>query len=746
MSAVTVCPKCSRIVSLPAGEDRSVWVHCPLCHSQYPLQAALDYVPPALAIIPAPMSDAGVAAGSAALASGMFHPGETHANEHGEAVATQHPELGHSDIALGGTDFGGMDLGGMAPMEHAEFSQGTAEHGTPNEASIDHAVADHGVAEHAGVERDFADPEFAPHDSELHAAEAHGMEHEAAMFGAADHALAEHAAGEHGALEDGAVDDVGFRFSDELHHEGETGEHAVDESGVEGHQLGSIATMVQTAPPKRTKRKPPMMVRVIGALIGIAFSALGLIIVYSVFLFFGQDTFGIGHYWPAFINRTGHNAPSTTANPAKPSKAPVTSNAQPTPGSPLPNPNGFQTPPDANSTNPAAQPNPADLAQNTNPPATTKTPPEKGEGDLTRTEDPLNTAPSDTPPKTDLTKVDPLGTAPPKIDLPAEPPKLPTGDNATKTPEKPVNHTGTKTPDVAPEKPPLNPTDKPSVPTDKPVVPSAKAPSENLPSNNPPVKNPNDKPLVPTDKPPTDKPVEPAKVEPVKPDSTVGLKAPATVQMADVDAAAKEVRTARDAYMAAEATKDPVSEKRPRILYYRAMSHLATVLAGRLDEAGPNAAADRGKMDALADELLTGPSAATAAAEHDDFSMLSMKWIASPSRKESGVFLIGKLVKTQPAGRVFVSQVQLPGADSELSVVTPTDPIAAGAVKTGENVIVLGALVDEPAQRLNGYEGNAVQVVWAVKVDPAPLAPATSAGGKGDDSVGAKSAPEKAPK
>lgn len=54
MSRVTSCPRCARQVSLPPGDDASAWVRCPLCDAQYPLQAALDYVPPLLEIVPPP--------------------------------------------------------------------------------------------------------------------------------------------------------------------------------------------------------------------------------------------------------------------------------------------------------------------------------------------------------------------------------------------------------------------------------------------------------------------------------------------------------------------------------------------------------------------------------------------------------------------------------------------------------------------------------------------------------------------
>ena len=54
MTAVACCPRCFRHVSLPASEDHSVWVRCPHCGDQYSLQTAMDFVPPALEIVPAP--------------------------------------------------------------------------------------------------------------------------------------------------------------------------------------------------------------------------------------------------------------------------------------------------------------------------------------------------------------------------------------------------------------------------------------------------------------------------------------------------------------------------------------------------------------------------------------------------------------------------------------------------------------------------------------------------------------------
>ncbi|HTQ37579.1 MAG TPA: hypothetical protein VMJ32_01035 [Pirellulales bacterium] len=59
MSNSATCPRCCRVVSLPASDPiqatrTDAWVRCPLCHSEFRLQEAIDFVPPALEIIPQP--------------------------------------------------------------------------------------------------------------------------------------------------------------------------------------------------------------------------------------------------------------------------------------------------------------------------------------------------------------------------------------------------------------------------------------------------------------------------------------------------------------------------------------------------------------------------------------------------------------------------------------------------------------------------------------------------------------------
>jgi hypothetical protein len=56
MSRSQPCPKCFRMISLPATSDSSAWVRCPLCGEEYRLQDALDFEPPALELITEPVA------------------------------------------------------------------------------------------------------------------------------------------------------------------------------------------------------------------------------------------------------------------------------------------------------------------------------------------------------------------------------------------------------------------------------------------------------------------------------------------------------------------------------------------------------------------------------------------------------------------------------------------------------------------------------------------------------------------
>lgn len=65
MSTISTCPYCSRMVAIPQGLQETALVRCPLCGAEYPLNEALDLVPPEL--IPVATSDE-------AILLGQTHP------------------------------------------------------------------------------------------------------------------------------------------------------------------------------------------------------------------------------------------------------------------------------------------------------------------------------------------------------------------------------------------------------------------------------------------------------------------------------------------------------------------------------------------------------------------------------------------------------------------------------------------------------------------------------------------------
>ena len=657
MSAASACPQCHRHVSLPATDDRTAWVRCPHCQSEYALGYALDYVPPPLEIVTTP-------------------------------ATTPMPAMAGG--AQGGV--GELELESL-PGEHPAMPA------LPGEAGIEHPGGEPLTAEHAGElgVHDFAD--------ELHVAEHGAGEHAADEIGFHDGVNGEHAAdGEHFDHDGQEMGEHEFRFSDEHAAEGAFGEATADEhaEGVEGHgeehaAMGGLATMVKAAPPRRVKKPVSMKVKVIGISIFIACNIVLAIALYSASLFFlKSDPINIGRFFPSFINRAAQTA--DTGKTKKPASK-ITTDKGPqsgTGGAPngglssgkLANPPAT---PDNTATNPAGPPKlVADDVGKTNPAGTGN--PATPDGGLERTDDPFKNVPAD-PSKSDPTKLDPLAVQPPKLNLPDVPTGLPAPSLTPKSPEK-TAPTAPTTTDSPPDQPPAKTTDKPADTT--PKLPEKTSPEKTSP--------------VPIEK-PADNP--PAKVQ-----SAVGPKSPATYKFAELETAADAARKARDALDAAT-TGDADAAKHARIDYYKVMSHLGTLLAGKIDVGSDLVAGAR--VDALTDELLMGPAAATLSAGRDQFGALAGKWVASPARKEAGVLLIGRLTHTQPAGQTFASDLALFGSETALTVASTADPMAGG-LKAGDAVIVIGAIVDDPAENLTGYEGNMPRVVWAAKIVPCPVA------------------------
>jgi len=78
-------------------------------------------------------------------------------------------------------------------------------------------------------------------------------------------------------------------------------------------------------------------------------------------------------------------------------------------------------------------------------------------------------------------------------------------------------------------------------------------------------------------------------------------------------------------------------------------------------------------------------------------------------RLEAGLFLAGTVEQTGPQGALHVSKILLTGSDKAVTVVSPRSLPAAAK----DQVLVLGSIVEEPTNKLPGYQGPESVVVWA---------------------------------
>src|SRR5262249_55226985 len=84
-------------------------------------------------------------------------------------------------------------------------------------------------------------------------------------------------------------------------------------------------------------------------------------------------------------------------------------------------------------------------------------------------------------------------------------------------------------------------------------------------------------------------------------------------------------------------------------------------------------------------------------------------WIGYDKRTEPGIFVEGNLKAVQNHDSLFESQVELPDGKTALTVVSTEKP----AADDGQPVVLLGAIVKDPAKNLPGYKGTADPVIFA---------------------------------
>jgi hypothetical protein len=104
MPAISTCPRCSQMISIPPELDSAALVRCPLCGAEYPLGAAIDSMPPALVPVEGGNGEASKAAdGDADVVPppiiSPFLPGNDQEMEHGAVSETEYASVDGEELA-----------------------------------------------------------------------------------------------------------------------------------------------------------------------------------------------------------------------------------------------------------------------------------------------------------------------------------------------------------------------------------------------------------------------------------------------------------------------------------------------------------------------------------------------------------------------------------------------------------------------------------------------------------------------
>ncbi len=159
---------------------------------------------------------------------------------------------------------------------------------------------------------------------------------------------------------------------------------------------------------------------------------------------------------------------------------------------------------------------------------------------------------------------------------------------------------------------------------------------------------------------------------------------------------------AKDA-AAALAGADKDALKKAKATYYRKLYQLAET-ATFVAPAKAGAAPDTSKVRALLSE------AAGSSASFSEIGKAAGKWMAVAKGKEhQGVVLAGSVQSIAKQGLVFEAKVLLSDGAQVVSVLSAEKPGFAA----GDQVIVVGSIVADPATSIDGYNGTEETAVWS---------------------------------
>jgi hypothetical protein len=99
----------------------------------------------------------------------------------------------------------------------------------------------------------------------------------------------------------------------------------------------------------------------------------------------------------------------------------------------------------------------------------------------------------------------------------------------------------------------------------------------------------------------------------------------------------------------------------------------------------------------------------------DEVAQIAQKWMDHPNRPQNGIFFAGTVTQHEVKGSVTECTVDL-GTGQPLMVIIPANE--AAALISNRPVAVVGAIVEKPADQIQGYSGNATKAVVANALIP----------------------------
>jgi hypothetical protein len=98
----------------------------------------------------------------------------------------------------------------------------------------------------------------------------------------------------------------------------------------------------------------------------------------------------------------------------------------------------------------------------------------------------------------------------------------------------------------------------------------------------------------------------------------------------------------------------------------------------------------------------------------------SSDWLDQPTRNNQGIFLFGTVKEVRHRGDVFETEMELASRkERSLTVISRLDP--RPMYSRNDLILMLGAIVENPAENLAGYGGNEPMVVMGGF--PVPISP-----------------------